>query len=197
MDDLLCVATRSPDQTEIRIRAHDAPAFHCRRALSPLLGGPFLMSPRRRQSATPGPLPAPPDIKSGGISGPRPIVASGTPTRRGPRRPRTRGPSAGRFTRKWVFVYFYSQSIHTTPSSVGGRRLSTHARLQTLPSGHCDRPAGPPMSWGCLHCLSLISAWSDVRHHWPPPTRMPCAAAQVSTLLRISACLADSHFHDS
>ena len=48
-----------------------------------------MMSPRRRQSATPGPLPAPPDIKSGGISGLRSIVASGTPTRRGPHQPRS------------------------------------------------------------------------------------------------------------
>ena len=47
------------------------------------------MSPRRRQSATPAPLPAPPDIKSGGISGLRSIVASGTPTRRGPHQPRS------------------------------------------------------------------------------------------------------------
>ena len=48
-----------------------------------------MMSPRRRQSATPGPLPASPDIKSGGISGPRPIVVSGTPTRRGPHHPQS------------------------------------------------------------------------------------------------------------
>ena len=45
------------------------------------------MSPRRRQSATPGPLPEPPDIKSGRISSLRSIVASGTPTRRGPHQP--------------------------------------------------------------------------------------------------------------
>ena len=39
----------------------------CRRALSPLLGGPFLMSPRRRQSATPGPLPASPRHQVGSV----------------------------------------------------------------------------------------------------------------------------------
>ena len=142
-----------------------------RRAPSPLLAGPFLMSPRRRQSATPGPLPAPPDIKSGGISGPRPIVASGTPTRRGPRRPRTRGPSAGRFTRKWVFVYFYSQSIHTTLSSVAGRRLSTRAHLQTcvFPVRTPQSTCRPRRSRRTLQCLSRVSAWSDRLPSLAPP----------------------------
>ena len=103
----------------------------CRRALSPLLGGPFLMSPRRRQSATAGPAPAGPRHqvgRTGWAAGHG--YLRGSYEARSPPGPLCRAP--GRFTRDWVFVYFYSQSIHTTLSSVARRRLSTRAGLQTV-----------------------------------------------------------------
>ena len=137
-----------------------------RRAPSPLLAGPFLMSPRRRQSATPGPLPVSPRHQVGRSPGLRSMVASGAPTRRGPRQAPSCESPRPVYSRLGV-VYFYSQSIHTTLSSVARRRLSTRAGLQRFssPDIAIDLQTPPPRR-ACLHCLSLISAWSDVRHRW-------------------------------
>ena len=76
-----------------------------------------------------------------------------------------------RFTRKWVFLYFYSQSIHTTLSSVAGRRLSTRAHLQTcvFPVRTPQSTCRPRRSRRTLQCLSRVSAWSDRLPSLAPP----------------------------
>lgn len=148
-----------------------------------------MMSPRRRQSATAGPAPAGPRHQVG-----RTGWAAGHGCLRGsyearsPPGPLCRAP--GRFTRDWVFVYFYSQSIHTTLSSVARRRLSTRAGLQTVSRPdiaidlHTHRPR---LAWACLHCLSLISAWSDVA----PPLATCCLLAALRPEPQISQPSAD------
>ena len=145
----ICVATRSPDQTEIRIRAHDAPAWcginqPCRRAPSPLLAGPFLMSPRRRQSATPGPLPASPRHQVGSV--PRSAVHGclrGSYEARSPPGAFLRKPPAGLLaTGCRVFLlteYPYDPLVRRPTPSLDSRRPP-----EILQSGYCNRPADTP-----------------------------------------------------
>lgn len=156
------------------------------------------MSPRRRQSATAGPLPASPRHQVGSV--PRSAVHGclrGSYEARSP---------PGAFScesprpvySRLGFVYFYSQSIHTTLSSVARRRLSTRAGLQRFssPDIAIDLQTPPPTR-ACLHCLSLISAWSDVRHRWRLSAYwLLCGRGPRShSLQQSSARRTDSHFH--
>ena len=100
---------------------------------SPLLYGPFLISPRRNQNATPRistPKQPCPDIKS---QRQKPLssgsgVASGTPTRRGPPWAPNQAIPAGLPASRFR-IFLLIEYPYTTLSSRAGRRLSTHAHL--------------------------------------------------------------------
>ena len=127
----------------------------CRRALSPLLDGPFLMSPRRRQSATAGPLPPAPDIKSDGLAGLRAVVASGAPTRRGPHRGPCAGLPAGLLASGCWCISTHRVSIRPShPSADAVSRLAPASRLFSRPDIAIDSLTLPQASLG-LSALSL------------------------------------------
>ena len=159
----------------------------CVCATSPLLYGPFLISPRRDQSATPRistPKPPRPDIKSRDTDRsalapelPQAPLRGEVPTRVtliSERHSQPVYPQVG------FVIFLLIEYPYTTLSSPAGRRLSTHAhRVWDLHlSGYCDKtraPHGSPHQG--LLCLSLISVWSDSRRHRLPSTRLVTAVA--------------------
>jgi hypothetical protein len=170
--------SRSPDQSRIRKCPENRDSQRVPLLPSPLLYGPFLISPRRNQNATPRistPKQPCPDIKS---QRQKPLssgsgVASGTPTRRGPPWAPNQAIPAGLPASRFR-IFLLIEYPYTTLSSRAGRRLSTHAHLSEyiLSPRYCNRPEPRPTSQcGDLLRLSLISVWSDMRRHRLLPTR--------------------------
>ena len=125
--------SRSPDQSRIRKCPENRDSQRVPLLPSPLLYGPFLISPRRNQNATPRistPKQPCPDIKS---QRQKPLssgsgVASGTPTRRGPPWAPNQAIPAGLPASRFR-IFLLIEYPYTTLSSRAGRRLSTHAHL--------------------------------------------------------------------
>ena len=138
---------RSPDQSDQDSCTPESSTlfYHVVLSLvSPLLDGPFLISPSRRQRATPGDshtrtrskhsiknMPAcaalAPWLPQGRLRGEVPAELE----RETQKSPSLESPS--RFTRKSVSnIFLLIEYPHTTLSPVTPRRLSTRAKLQTL-----------------------------------------------------------------
>ena len=79
--------------------------------------------------------------------------------------------------------YPYDPLIRRPTPSLDSRRPP-----DCFSSGYCDRLAHRPRrAWACLHCLSLISAWSDVA----PPLATCCLLAALRPEPQISQPSAD------
>ena len=140
----------------------------CRRALSPLLGGPFLMSPRRRQSATAGPAPAGPRHQVG-----RTGWAAGHGYLRGSYEARSppgaflRKPPAGLLATGFrVFLlteYPYDPLVRRPTPSLDSRRPP-----DCFSSGYCDRLAHTAPGWPGPVCTVSHSYPRGLmlRHRW-------------------------------
>jgi len=145
----------------------------CRHALSPLLGGPFLIFPSCRQSATPGSNQPPRDFKSQRHCRSRirrylrdtyearspPETFTGRQSCHNNTTPPPSIPPAGLLAIGFYCISTH-QVFHTTLSSVAGHRLSTRAHLQILSSEYCNQPAdhlplkrSSPMSLTCIRMV--------------------------------------------
>ena len=136
---------RSPDQSDqdsctpesSTLFYHVVPSF-----VSPLLDGPFLISPSRRQRATPGdshtrtrsstPSRICPPVQLWPHGCLRDAYEARSPLS-SEKDPKVSLKSPSRFTRKSVSnIFLLIEYPHTTLSPVAPRRLSTRAKLQTL-----------------------------------------------------------------
>ena len=116
------------------------------------------------------------------------MVASGAPTRRGPRRGPCAGLPAGLLATGFSCISTHRVSIrpsHPSPDAVS--RLAPASRLFLVRILRSTCTHRPRLAWACLHCLSLISAWSDVA----PPLATCCLLAALRPEPQISQPSAD------
>ena len=196
VDDCFLCGNSFPRPSECRDCA--VPPGLSRTLLSPLLGGPFLISPRRRQSATPE-IPracrcethSPPSTRASSL--PQGLLRGEVPTGLGfdPIRP------AGLPASGFSCISTHRVSIRPShPSLDAVSRLAPTSRLVSFPSAHRSRPAdhavpGAPssVSHECPHGLIVC-------HRWHPRLLAAPDCSAITAFLGIGCpSLADSCFH--